>query len=72
MPFSFVFLRETRKNMRFEDVIQKLNTESTSERDKGYKFELLILNWFKIDKLYCESIDKIYLRQRRNWRGKEE
>ena len=47
--------------MHFEDVIQKLNTESTSKRDKGYKFELLILNWFKIDKLYCESIDKIYL-----------
>ncbi len=47
--------------MNFEQIIQKLNTESTSERDKGYKFELLILNWFKIDKLYCENIDKIYL-----------
>ena len=47
--------------MNFEQVIQKLNSEATSERDKGYKFELLIKNWLRYEKLYRENIDKIYL-----------
>ena len=47
--------------MNFEQVIQRLNSEATSERDKGYKFELLIKNWLLYEKLYRENIDKIYL-----------
>ena len=47
--------------MHFEEIIQRLNTEATSERDKGYKFELLIKNWLLYEKLYRENIDKIYL-----------
>ncbi len=44
--------------MHFEEIITKLNTEATSERDKGYKFELLIKNWLLYEKLYRENIDK--------------
>ena len=47
--------------MHFEEIIAKLNNEATSERDKGYKFELLIKNWLLYEKLYRENIDKIYL-----------
>lgn len=33
--------------MHFEEIIQKLSTESTDKKDKGTKIEHLIKNWLR-------------------------
>ena len=49
--------------MHFEDIIQKLNTESTDKKDKGTKFEQIIQRWFENDDLYFfkEQLENVFL-----------
>ena len=49
--------------MHFEEVIQKLNSESTDKKDKGTKFEQIIQRWFENDDLYFfqEQLENVFL-----------
>ena len=47
--------------MTFEQVIGKIRRESTSEADKGQRFERLIKNYLQTDKGYAKLFDKVWL-----------
>ena len=49
--------------MHFEEIIQKLNIESTDKKDKGTKFEQIIQRWFENDDLYFfqEQLENVFL-----------
>ena len=47
--------------MNLKDILNELENNSLSLRDKGAKFELLIKNWFLTTKLYSDNINEIWL-----------
>ena len=47
--------------MTFEKVIDKIRLQSTSEADKGRRFERLVKNYLKTDKGYANLFEKVWL-----------
>ena len=47
--------------MYLEKILEKIESDSFSLRDKGTRFEVLIKNWFLSAPLYCNDIKNIWL-----------
>ena len=47
--------------MDFSQILDKYRTESFSERDKGNKFELLMLRYLKTDPTYAGTLENVWL-----------
>ena len=47
--------------MYLEKILEKIESDSFSLRDKGARFEVLIKNWFLSAPLYCNDIKDIWL-----------
>lgn len=47
--------------MTLNKILELLEKNSESTREKGSKFEILIKNWFLTKKLYADNIKEIWL-----------
>ena len=56
--------------MTFLDILTKFREEALSERDKGDKFEKLIVRWFLSDPIYAPQLSHVW--QWSDFPGKEE
>lgn len=49
------------QNMKFEEVLNDYRTNSFTEKEKGTRFEVLMLRWLKTDPRYKDQFTKVWM-----------